>query len=239
MGVLAETLLMGAPALGIELTVEQLGRFEEFYRLLLETNKSLNLTSIVEEREVAIKHFLDSLTCFSAVSFDDGMTLMDIGAGAGFPGIPLKICRPGLLVTLVESLEKRVSFLKKAVAELCLQDVEALHARAEDIGRDSRHREKYNRVTARAVAPLGILAEYCLPVVKEGGYFIAMKGPRLEDELAAAGKAIEILGGEVEKVINLRLPLAGDERSLVLIRKKKPTPDKYPRRAGMPQKKPL
>lgn len=239
MGILVDALVRGASELGMEITPEQLGRFEKYYRLLIATNKCLNLTSIIEEEDVAIKHFIDSITCLKAASFDDGMRLLDIGTGAGFPGIPLKVCRTGLFVTLVESLEKRVNFLKEVISKLRLKDIKAVHARAEEIGRDVIYREQYDRVVARAVAGLGVLAEYCLPVVKVNGTFLAMKGPRLEEELAGAKKAIEILGGKVEQVTNLRLPLTGDERNLVLVRKVKPTPEKYPRRAGMPLKKPL
>lgn len=239
MSVLVDTLVQGASQLDLKITEEQLNQFEKFYRLLVETNKNLNLTSIVEEKDVAVKHFLDSLSCLKAATFDDGMSLLDIGTGAGFPGIPLKICRPGLEVTLAESLDKRVCFLKEVIFKLGLKKIKAIHARAEDIGRSKDYRENYDRVVARAVAGLGVLAEYCLPAVKVNGFFLAMKGPKLEEEMIAAKKAIKILGGEVEETINLRLPITGDERNLVLIRKVKTTPEKYPRRAGIPQKKPL
>lgn len=239
MVLLVDTLVNGAAELDLEINEEQSKQFEKFYRLLVERNKVLNLTSIVEEKEVAIKHFIDSLSCLKATPFDDGMSLLDIGTGAGFPGIPIKICRPGLTVTLVESLDKRVNFLNEVISGLSLNQVEAIHARAEDIGRNKDYRESYDRVVARAVAGLGVLTEYCLPAVKVGGFFLAMKGPKLEEELAAAKKAIEIIGGEVESSINLRLPFTEDERNMVLIRKVKATPEKYPRRAGIPQKKPL
>lgn len=239
MGLLVDTLVNGAAEMDLKFTEEQLEKFESFYRLLVEKNKGVNLTAIVEEKEVAVKHFIDSLSCLKATPFGDGMSLLDIGTGAGFPGIPLKIYCQGLTVTLLESLDKRVNFLKEVISELGLSQIEAIHARAEDIGRNNDYREKYDRVVARAVAGLGVLTEYCLPSVKVGGFFLAMKGPKLEEEIAAAKKAIEILGGEVEKTISLRLPFTGDERNLVLIRKVKNTPEKYPRRAGIPQKKPL
>lgn len=239
MSVLTEILRAGAAEMELSLTEEQLDKFSQFYRLLVETNKKVNLTSLVEEKEVAVKHFLDSLTLLKAAPFEEEMDLLDVGTGAGFPGLPLKICLPDLQVTLVDSLDKRVNFLKKVITGLGLAGVEAVHARAEDIGRKSDHREKYHRVTARAVAVLGILAEYCLPAVKVGGLFMAMKGPRLEEEFAEAVKAVKILGGEIEKTVNLRLPLSGEERNIVLIRKNAPTPEKYPRRPGVPEKKPL
>ena len=239
MGILVETLAKGAGEIGVELTGGQLKQFEKYYYLLVKTNKKLNLTSIVEEREVALKHFVDSLTCLKAVSFEEGMSLLDVGTGAGFPGLPLKICRPESRVTLVESLEKKVSFLKEVILELGLEKIVVLRARAEELGRDKSHREKYDRVVARAVAELTVLAEYCLPVVKVGGYFLAMKGPKVDEEMAAARNAVEILGGEVEKNINFKLPVLGDERNLVLVKKVRTTPEKYPRRPGAPLKKPL
>ncbi|MCL6558280.1 MAG: 16S rRNA (guanine(527)-N(7))-methyltransferase RsmG [Firmicutes bacterium] len=239
MSLLKETLVQGSYQLEIPITEDHLEKFDVYYRLLVETNKNVNLTSIVEEKEVAVKHFLDSLTCLRALEFDKKLKLMDIGTGAGFPGIPLKIVRPELEVTLVDSLDKRVSFLKQVISQLSLEKIEAVHARAEEIGRKNAYREKYDRVTARAVAGLGVLAEYCLPVVRIGGYFLAMKGPKLEEEITGAKKAIEILGGKIENSINLRLPFLGEERNLIIIRKCRTTPEKYPRRAGIPQKKPL
>ncbi|MCL6559573.1 MAG: 16S rRNA (guanine(527)-N(7))-methyltransferase RsmG [Firmicutes bacterium] len=239
MGLLAETLFTGAVEMGIEITEGQIKKFEKYYLMLIETNKRFNITSIVEEKEVAVKHFLDSLTCLKAASFEENMSLADIGTGAGFPGIPLKICQPALCVTLVESMEKRVTFLREVIQMLGLKKIEAVHARAEDLGRKKEYRERYDRVVARAVADLRVLAEYCLPAVKKGGIFLAMKGPKVESEITAAEKAIEILGGKIENLINLRLPFIGDERNLVVIKKVRQTPEKYPRRAGMPQKKPI
>lgn len=239
MGELKDVLNAGAVDLDLDLTGVQIEQFEKYYRLLEEANKSINLTAITDEREVAIKHFLDSLTCQAAAGLGDGLQVADIGTGAGFPGLPLKIYRPGIILTLVESLEKRVKFLKNVVTALSLGKTGVIHARAEDFCRDGEHRERYDLAVARAVAGLPVLLEYCLPAVKEGGLFVAMKGPKVEDEIKAAGNALAILGGSLEDVINLRLPLAGDERNLVVVRKISHTPANYPRRAGMPQKRPL
>ncbi|MDD4237741.1 MAG: 16S rRNA (guanine(527)-N(7))-methyltransferase RsmG [Desulfotomaculaceae bacterium] len=239
MGELTAVLNAGAGQLGLEFTGEQLEQFEKFYRLLDEANNSFNLTAITGEREAAIKHFLDSLTCQAAVRLNDGIQVVDIGTGAGFPGLPLKICWPGIMLTLVESLEKRVRFLTDVVALLGLKETRVIHARAEDFCRDKKHRERYDLSVARAVAGLPVLAEYCLPAVKVGGLFVAMKGPNVENETTAAKSALAILGGVLEDVINFRLPLVEDERNLVMVRKVGPTPAKYPRRAGIPQKKPI
>jgi 16S rRNA (guanine527-N7)-methyltransferase len=239
MSIMQETLIQGAREMGLELSLEQAEQFEEYYRLLSEANKNVNLTSILEEKEVAVKHFLDSLSCTLVTSFASGMGLLDVGTGAGFPGIPLKIHQPGLRLTLVESVEKKVRFLENLNRDLGLREVTVIHARAEELGRNPAHRENWERVTARAVASLAVLAEYCLPVLGIGGYFVAMKGPKLEEELKLAGKALRLLGGSLEKIQGLKLPFTGDERKLVLIRKTGPTPEQYPRRIGVPQKKPL
>lgn len=239
MGKITEVLIGGAVELGLEFNDKQIEQFKKYYQLLEKTNKNINLTAITDEREVAIKHFLDSLTCQSAVALRDGQQIVDIGTGAGFPGIPLKIYRPGIVMTLVESLKKKVNFLEDVIAELGLQETRVIHARAEDFGRDRKQREYYDLVLARAVAGLPVLAEYCLPIVKVGGLFVAMKGPKVKEEIEAAKNALSVLGGVMDKVINLKLPLIGDERNLVIVRKVSPTPGSYPRRAGMPQKKPL
>ena len=164
---------------------------------------------------------------------------MDIGTGAGFPGLPVKICQPGIQLTLVEAIEKKVKFLREVVAALQLAGTVVIHARAEDIGRDKAHREQYDLVLSRAVASLPVLAEYCLPAVKSGGLFIAMKGPHIDQEIKDATKALTIMGGSLEKVLNFKLPLLGDERNMLQLRKVTTTPAKYTTRAGAPQKKPL
>jgi 16S rRNA (guanine527-N7)-methyltransferase len=239
MSVLIETLSGGAAELGIKLTEKQLAQFEKFYRLLVETNKNLNLTAIVDEKDAAIKHFIDSLTCMHIMPLKKGTRLLDVGAGAGFPGIPLLICCPGLNITMIEAAAKKVNFLKQVIKELRLENIEAVHARAEDFGRNKNHREKYDVVVSRAVAALAVLAEYCLPLLRVGGIFVAMKGPKLQEEINAAENALIVLGGEIRKTAAIILPYTGDERNLVLIGKIKATPEIYPRRAGVPAKNPL
>lgn len=199
------------------------------------------MTRITEEDEVYLKHFYDSITplfTFGAV-FKDGATLCDVGAGAGFPSIPLKILKPGLKVTIVDSLQKRLNFLKDLISELGLTDVELVHGRAEDVGQNKLYRERFDIVTARAVARMSVLSEYCLPLVKKGGYFVALKGPKAEDELDDGKKALEVLGGKLIKDEELTLPASEEERTLVLVQKVKSTPKKYPRQAGTPRRKPI
>lgn len=239
MSILRETLSGGAAELGIKLGQDQLDLFEAFYQMVIITNKNFNLTAIIDEKEFAVKHLIDSLTCLQAVSLKKGAGVLDVGTGAGFPGIPLVICRPDLVLTMVEATEKKVKFLKKVILGLDLQDVKAVHARAEDFGRKINFSEKYDVVVSRALAPLAVLAEYCLPPLRTGGIFIAMKGPYVKEEIKTAQNALTILGGVVQKTVDIKLPCLGDERKLVVISKVKATPDAYPRRAGIPAKKPL
>lgn len=238
-GLFAGTLIKGAEELGIELRQNEIKKIEEFYNIMVKANKNLNLTAVVEEREAAVRHFLDSLTCLKAERFMEGRRLMDVGTGAGLPGIPLKICRSEKEIILVESQEKKVRFLREVIARLELKNIEAVCARAEDLGRKTSYRESSDGVVARAVAALEVAAEYCLPLIRTGGCFLAMKGPRAGEEIAASERAIEVLGGKIVEKINLRLPLTGDERNLLLIEKVRPTPENYPRRAGVPQKRPI
>ena len=224
-----------------ELTDKQKQQFKLYFKLLIEVNEHVNLTRITEEDEVYLKHFYDSITplfTFGAV-FKDGATLCDVGAGAGFPSIPLKILKPGLKVTIVDSLQKRLNFLKDLISELGLTDVELVHGRAEDVGQNKLYRERFDIVTARAVARMSVLSEYCLPLVKKGGYFVALKGPKAEDELDDGKKALEVLGGKLIKDEELTLPASEEERTLVLVQKVKSTPKKYPRQAGTPRRKPI
>ena len=224
-----------------ELTDKQKQQFKLYFKMLIEVNEHVNLTRITEEDEVYLKHFYDSITplfTFGAV-FKDGATLCDVGAGAGFPSIPLKILKPGLKVTIVDSLQKRLNFLKDLISELGLTDVELVHGRAEDVGQNKLYRERLDIVTARAVARMSVLSEYCLPLVKKGGYFVALKGPKAEDELDDGKKALEVLGGKLIKDEELTLPASEEERTLVLVQKVKSTPKKYPRQAGTPRRKPI
>lgn len=224
-----------------ELTDKQKQQFKLYFKMLIEVNEHVNLTRITEEDEVYLKHFYDSITplfTFGAV-FKDGATLCDVGAGAGFPSIPLKILKPGLKVTIVDSLQKRLNFLKDLISELGLTDVELVHGRAEDVGQNKLYRERFDIVTARAVARMSVLSEYCLPLVKKGGYFVALKGPKAEDELDDGKKALEVLGGKFIKDEELTLPESEEERTLVLVQKVKSTPKKYPRQAGTPRRKPI
>ena len=234
-----ELLVKGADELGIVLSEEQIEMFVQFYRILLAGNELCNLTNITEMFEVVTKHYLDSLTCMKAVSFDGEISLLDVGSGAGFPGIPLKILCQDLKVVLIESVNKKVNFMNDAILQIGLRNISALHFRAEELGNNFKYREKYNRVTARAVAQLNVLAEYCIPLLKVGGFFVAMKGPSAEEEINQAMPAIKILGAELESVITLKLPLSGEGRTLIAIRKISKTSSFYPRGVGIPTKKPL
>ncbi|MEG6522719.1 16S rRNA (guanine(527)-N(7))-methyltransferase RsmG [Desulfotomaculum sp. 1211_IL3151] len=239
MNELTEALKKAAAEIGFTLTEEQITSFKNFYLLLIEWNEKINLTAITEPTEVAVKHFIDSLTCLKTVEIPPGAKIVDIGTGAGFPGIPLKIFRSDLNITLMDSLNKRVTFLNEVIARLGLTDVRAVHDRAEDFGQKKEHREKYDYVISRAVARLAVLSEYCLPCTRVNGYFISQKGPDIDEELKEASKAIEVLGGAPADIHKLQLPLIEDGRSLVIIKKIKPTPTHYPRKAGTPAKKPV
>lgn len=223
---------------GFNFTESQLEQFRIYYELLVETNKVMNLTAITEPEEVAVKHMIDSLLAFEDQAFA-GKALADVGTGAGFPGIPLKIYCPSLKVTLIDSLAKRLNFLQIVIEKLDLKGIRCIHLRAEDAGRDAGHREKYDIVTARAVARLSVLSEYCLPLVKKGGIFIALKGSKYQEEISAADKALQILGGKLVSSAAVKLPGLDDGRAIVRIVKVKATPKEYPRKAGLPEKQPL
>jgi 16S rRNA (guanine(527)-N(7))-methyltransferase GidB len=225
--------------LGIELTDRQLEQFEVYYRLLVEWNEKMNLTGITEREAVYEKHFYDSLTLAEAVSFGKQGSLADIGSGAGFPSIPLAIAFPHLRVTIVDALAKRIKFLEEVTAQLHLTQVACLHARAEDAARKQEHRDGYDIVTARAVARLAVLNEFCLPFVRPGGLFVAMKGTDISTELEEARFSLSKLAGRLVDVKRLTLPTEGAERHLIVCEKKSPTPPAYPRKAGIPLKTPL
>ena len=226
-------------AANLNLTARQLNQFEKFYAAVIECNAKINLTAITDEKDFAVKHVLDSLTVWDAEKFAGATKIIDVGTGAGFPGIPLKIFLPAVKIVLLDSLGKRVDFLKSVVADLGLSGVECIHGRAEDLAHDKNFRERFDLATARAVSRLNVLAEYCLPFVKIGGTFAAMKGKNPRDEIAEAEPAIKILGGGEITSVRKNLPDLNDERAIIYVDKKIPTPKKFPRKAGTPAKNPL
>lgn len=220
-----------------ELTSNMQQQFEDYMKLLLEWNEKINLTAITEENDIIQKHFEDSLTISKYIK--DNSTIVDVGTGAGFPGIPLKIAREDIDVTLVDSLNKRIKFLEDVIAKIQLKNIKALHFRAEEFGQNKKYRESFDIATSRAVANLSTLVEYLLPLVKVGGICICMKGSEIKEELENSKKAIEILGGKIEKVEEFTLLESDIKRNIVIIKKIKQTPSKYPRKAGTPAKEPL
>lgn len=234
-----DELKIAAIEYGLNLTEDQISAFNKYYELLYEWNKKINLTAITEPKDVAIKHMVDSLSCFKADLFKENTSLIDVGTGAGFPGLPLKIFYPSLKLTLLDSLNKRVKFLQLVVDELGLKDVEVIHARSEEAARNKKYREKFDLATARAVARLPIICEYCLPFVKDGGTFIALKGRQYEEEATQAQKAIKVLGGEIADIMPVKLPEIDDKRAVIYIKKIKSTPKTYPRKAGTPERNPI
>lgn len=225
--------------LSIVLNDKQIQQFEQYYNILVEWNKVMNLTAIKEYEEVVEKHFLDSLTIVYAINMEKIETLIDVGTGAGFPGIPLKIAFPHLKVTLLDSLNKRIKFLNEVIDLLELNDIKAIHGRAEDYAKQAEYREQYDICVSRAVANLATLSEYCLPYVKMDGLFVPYKSGEIDEELKGSEKAVSILGGKVEEVVKFQLPGTDIGRSFVKIHKIKETKKKYPRKAGMPTKEPL
>ena len=227
--------------LRIVLSDVQKQQFEEYYKLLVEWNEVMNLTAITDYKDVMKKHFFDSLTVVRAYPeiLTEAVSVIDIGTGAGFPGIPLKIAFPELKITLLDSLNKRVNFLDEVIDMLGLKDVTAVHGRAEDYAKQKEHREKYDFCVSRAVANLSTLSEYCIPFVKEGGSFISYKSGKIDEELEQAKNAVKILGGKVQDVVKFPLMDTDMDRSFVVIKKMKPTAKKYPRKAGLPSKEPL
>ncbi len=223
--------------LNISLSEMQINQFIRFYEMLIEKNKVMNLTAITEFDEVIDKHFLDSLNLFRLIDLNSEKRILDLGTGAGFPGIPLKIAFPKIKITLVDSLNKRVMFLKDVVNQLGLEDVECVHARAEDLAKNKEYREEYDICVSRAVANLSTLSEYCIPFVKVGGNFISYKSGDCDEEINSSKAAIKKLGARISKVENFEIKDMG--RSFVVIDKISSTPNKYPRKAGLPSKEPL
>lgn len=229
----------GLEQLGLTLGEEQLGQFYRYYEMLIEKNKVMNLTAITDYEEVIHKHFLDSISIVLWEGFQKNASVIDVGTGAGFPGIPLKIAFPDLQVVLLDSLNKRVNFLNEVIGELGLTKITAVHGRAEDFARKAEYREQFSLCVSRAVANLSTLSEYCMPFVKVGGYFVPYKSGKVEEELLQASKAVSLLSGRVEDTISFLLPGTEMERAFVIMRKEKGIAAKYPRKAGMPGKEPL
>lgn len=227
----------GLKKLNILLSDAQVQQFLEYYEFLVETNKVMNLTAITEFDEVIEKHFLDSLSICQVYDLNRDVKILDMGTGAGFPGIPLKIAFPEVNLVLADSLNKRIKFLEEVTGKLGLKKVNAIHARAEELGRDREYREQFDLCVSRAVANLSSLSEYCIPFVKEGGKFISYKSGEIEEEVKKAKKAVSILGGKIEDVY--KFDLYESKRSFVIIKKEKKTPKNFPRKAGMPTKSPL
>ena len=229
----------GCQEMCIVLDGEQRQQFVDFYEYLVEKNKVMNLTGITEFQEVLVKHFLDSLACVKAVDIKKVKRMMDVGTGAGFPGVPLKIAFPHLEACLLDSLKKRVNFLEETFDLLKLTDITAVHGRAEEYAKNKAYRESFDLCVSRAVSNLATLSEYCLPYVKVGGSFISYKSGTVQEEAEQAEKAVKILGGKIRDVVYFSLPDSEIQRSLVVIEKVKSTPGKYPRKAGTPLKEPL
>ena len=228
---------IGLEKLNLNLSDDQIQQFLSYYEMLIEKNKVMNLTAITEYDEVIEKHFLDSISLCQVYDLSKPVRILDMGTGAGFPGIPLKIAFPEIEITLADSLNKRIKFLDEVVEELGLQKVTTVHARAEELARNKEYRENFDVVVSRAVANLSILGEYCIPFVKEGGCFISYKSGEVEEEVESAKKAIKILGGQIKNIF--KFDLSDQKRSFITIEKIKATPKSYPRKAGTPAKMPL
>ena len=226
-----------AKEINILLDDEQISQFYQYMQILLEWNEKINLTAITKQEEIILKHFIDSITIANYIPAN--AKLVDVGTGAGFPGIPLKIIRRDIEITLLDSLNKRINFLKEVIEKLSLKKIQAIHARVEEIGQNKSYRESFDVATSRAVANLATLSEYLIPLVRLDGICISMKGSEIEEEIKQGQKAISVLGGIVEKVDSFQLPQTNMDRNLIILRKVKKTPSKYPRKAGTPAKEPI
>lgn len=225
--------------LGVSLSDFQIQQFIVYYEMLTEWNQFMNLTAITKYDEVMKKHFIDSISLCKAFDLSKNVSCIDVGTGAGFPGLALKIAYPGLQMTLLDSLNKRIQFLDAVIDKLSLTGVRTIHGRAEDFAKPGKLRESFDLCVSRAVANLSTLSEYCLPFIKTGGYFISYKSEKISEEMITAQKAISILGGEVKEQVEFMLPYSDIYRNLFVIEKKRKTPGKYPRKAGLPEKEPL
>lgn len=225
--------------LGVSLTERQTEQFLMYYEMLVEWNGFMNLTAITEYEEVTKKHFVDSISLIKAFDVMKPVSVIDVGTGAGFPGLALKIAFPNLKMTLLDSLNKRIHFLNEVIEKLALTEIDTIHGRAEDYARPGKLREKYDLCVSRAVANLSTLSEYCLPFVKKGGFFVSYKSEKISEEVKAARGAISVLGGEVKEQVEFLLPNSDIYRNLFVIEKIKACPAKYPRKAGLPAKEPL
>jgi len=235
-------LIDGAQKIGINLNKEQIKKFSQYLELLIQWNQKINLTSLKTPQEIIIKHFLDSISCIEVINKyidTEGISVIDVGAGAGFPGVPIKIICPSIRLSLLEARKKKTIFLEKVTEEINLQQVKILNGRAETFGKNADYREKYDIALSRAVARLNVISEYCLPLVRAGGLFVAQKGRSYKEEIDKALKTVHFLGGELSGVENVRIPFINQERYILVIKKIKDTPSKYPRKEGLPQKRPL
>lgn len=221
----------------IELSEHQIEQFYIYMKLLTEWNEKINLTAIIEPKEIILKHFIDSLTISSQIQ--QSITIADIGSGAGFPGIPLKIVNPEKELVLIDSLSKRVNFLNEVIKKCNINGITAIHARVEEIGHNSKYRGQFDVTTSRAVAKLNVLLEYMMPLVKLGGKCICLKGPNIDDEIEESKKALNILGGEISKIEKINLPDSDNKRTIIEVLSVKQLPNKYPRKPGTPTSSPL
>ncbi|WP_185624698.1 16S rRNA (guanine(527)-N(7))-methyltransferase RsmG [Peptostreptococcus canis] len=234
-----ELLRKGLIDFKIDVDDNMLDRFEKYREVLVEYNKYMNLTGITEQRDVYIKHFLDSVAIFKNGYIMDDISIIDVGTGAGFPGIPYKICNPNIKLTLLDSLKKRINFLKEVGSSIGFEDIEYIHGRAEDFGQNLNYREKHDIATARAVASLPVLLELCVPYIKVGGFFICLKGPNVENEIEESKNAMKILGVKLVEKIDVQLPDEELKHNILVFKKLEKTTKKYPRKAGKPSKNPL
>ena len=234
-----DILRQGIKGFGIEVSDQVISDLKTYREILVDWNQKMNLTGIEEEKEVFIKHFLDSISAVSNGYIKDGISLIDVGTGAGFPGLPLKICLQNIKLTLLDSLNKRINFLQEVSNNLGIDDIKFIHGRAEDFGKDAESREQYDVATARAVAGLPVLMEFCVPFIKVGGYFVCLKGPNANLELEESKAAMEALGVEFIEKIDVELPDSDLKHNILVFKKVKNTPEKYPRKAGKPAKSPI